>query len=44
MAFEMADVQVVIKAFLIQQLLVGALLYDLAVVDHQHMVGIPDGA
>ena len=33
-----------VEAFFIQQFLVGALLHDLAIVNHQHVVGIPDGA
>ncbi len=32
-----------VKAFLLQQAVVRAALDDLAVVDHQHLVGIADG-
>ena len=44
LALELAEIEVVVEAFFIQQLLVGALFDDLAIVDDQHMVGIPDGA
>ncbi len=44
LALELAQVQVVVETFFIQQFLVGALLDDLAVIDHQDVVGIPDGA
>ncbi len=44
LAFELAQVQVVIETAFLQQLLVAALLHDFAVVDHHHVVGIADGA
>ncbi len=42
--FELADVQVVVEAAPIKQRLMRALFDLLAVIDHDHLIGIADGA
>ena len=44
LAFELAQIQMVIEAAPIQKILVRALFDDLTIVDDQHLVGIADGA
>jgi hypothetical protein len=33
-----------VKASLVQQFLVSALLNDFPIIDHQHVIGVADGA
>ena len=40
---ELLGIKVVVVAALLEQLLVLALLHNLAVLDHQNQVGLPDG-
>ena len=44
LSFKLAEIQVIVKSVLIQQLLVGSLLDDFAIIDHDNPIGIPDGA
>ena len=43
-AAELAHVQVVVEAALCQQFLVAAAFHDLALIQHQHLIGVADGA
>ena len=40
---ELLGIKIVVVATLLEQLLVLALLHNLAVLDHQNQVGLPDG-
>ena len=42
--FKLTDIQMVIKAALVEQLLMGAFFDDFAVVDDEHLVSVADGA
>ena len=44
LALKLADIQMMIEPAPIEQLLVGAALDNLAVVDDHHLIGIADGA
>ena len=43
LALELAHVQMTEETTLIEQLLVGALLDDLPLVDHDHIIGVANG-
>ena len=40
---ELLGIKIVVVATLLEQLLVLALLHNLAVLDHQNQIGLPDG-
>ncbi len=44
LALKLTDIQVMIEPAPIEQFLVRAALDDLAVIDHDHLIGIADGA